>query len=186
MKILKLSLFALASLGLAGGAQALNLSPETPDWRKIGTGPEVVGPEDFYKAESDPADEKGPFADLFSAEFSSSFDTATISYSGSQALWVDSVWVKGGRSLIFFDLSSSPWNGVDDLVVSNTYLYQQGGPPPPNVITQFPPLDQDSTPPAISHVSLDGEFHDIPDSGASLALLGLGLLALAAAKRRLS
>lgn len=165
---------------IAQTTYGINLSAEEPDWRKIGTGPEVIGPETFYKGEGT---DKGPFASLFSTTGINT-PTATIEYLGTDALSIDSVWVKGGRSLIFFDLSANPWDGLSNLVVSNLYLWQEGGPPPSSVITEFPTLALDSSPPAISHVSIDGEFTSVPDTGSTLALLGLGLGLLGFLKRR--
>ena len=111
--------------------------------------------------------ELGPFAASYSTSF---FNTpsdpadATISYISGPKISAQDIYllVKDGNhnpTGYLFDISS--WNGMEDLV-----------------LTKFWPAQG-----AISHVSIYTRGNAVPDAGATLMLLGIGLSSLAAARR---
>ncbi len=121
-----------------------------------------------YKRNVGDSDE-GPFA----ASYSTSFDNtpsdpadATISYiSGQPSITAEDIYllVKDGNhtpAAYLFDISN--WNGTDSLML--TGFWPDGG--------------------AISHVSIyTSGIARVPDGGATLMLLGIGLSGLVAARR---
>jgi hypothetical protein len=111
--------------------------------------------------------ELGPFAASYSTSF---FNTpsdpadATISYISGPKISAQDIYllVKDGNhnpTGYLFDISS--WNGMENLVVTNFWPAQG----------------------AISHVSIYTRGNAVPDAGATLMLLGIGLSSLAAARR---
>jgi VPDSG-CTERM motif len=112
--------------------------------------------------------EEGPFAASYSTSF---FNTpsdpadATISYISGQMITAEDIYllVKDGNQSptgYLFDISA--WNGAENLVLTGFWPAQG----------------------AISHVSIytNGNAR-VPDGGATLMLLGIGLSGLAAARR---
>ena len=110
--------------------------------------------------------------DLFETDLVAGTSTTVIlDYTGTGSFF-DSyshgyIVVKGGRGWVYYSLEG--WDGTEDIQVSNADLVGNN----PN-----------GNKPAISHVSVYGcEGGDVPEGGASVALLGLGLAGLGAARR---
>ena len=113
--------------------------------------------------------EEGPFAASYSTSF---FNTpsdpadATISYISGPKITAEDIYllVKDGNHSptgYLFDISA--WNGEENLVLTGFWPAQG----------------------AISHVSIytNGNASSVPDGGATLILLGMGISGLAAARR---
>ena len=112
--------------------------------------------------------DEGPFAASYSTSF---FNTpsdpadATISYISGPKITAEDIYllVKDGKhtpAAYLFDIST--WNGTDSLVL--TGFWPDGG--------------------AISHVTIyKSGTARVPDGGATLMLLGIGLSGLVAARR---
>ena len=110
-------------------------------------------------------EEEGGFADDYSTEYSPSADPedATISWDGPDSISGAEIYllVKDGNSTpaqYLFDIST--WNGQDDIQLTGFWSGESG---------------------SISHIEiLYCEGTSVPDGGASVLLLGIGLLGLGA------
>ncbi|MFN0127213.1 MAG: hypothetical protein ACKV19_11075 [Verrucomicrobiales bacterium] len=130
----------------------------------------------IYKDNSPGPDEEGQ-EDLFSTVFGPDANdptTATLTYTGPAISLYDwdcaFIVVKGGNNFVYYSLSG--WDGDEDIQVTNADL-------PPN---------RQGIPPGISHVSIyacEGT-PTVPEGGTSVALLGLALAGVGAARRFMS
>ena len=178
MKLFSKTLLGVAlAMALNVNANALSITPATPSIMTFSsTSQSVIDSQINAYFNPDPTlaykqnvggSELGPFADSYSTSF---FNTpsdpadATISYISGPKISAQDIYllVKDGNhnpTGYLFDISS--WNGTENLVLT-TFWPAQG---------------------AISHVSIYTRGSAVPDAGATLMLLGIGLSSLAAARR---
>ena len=180
MKLITRSLLGVAlAMALTFDADALSITPATQSIMTFTTSPSqsVIDSQINAYFNPDPTlaykmnvsgPEVGPFAAPYSTSF---FNTpsdpadATISYISGPKITAEDIYllVKDGNHNpkgYLFDISS--WNGMENLVLTG-FWPNQG---------------------AISHVSIYTRGNaSVPDGGATLMLLGIGLSSLAAARR---
>jgi hypothetical protein len=178
-------------LGLVAGlaclaaqqAHALNITPATvPQWTGVqnstsGMLAEIAGlgitlGSELYKQDQGTATDSGALAGYYTTTFLATPDDpsgATIAQTVAGAPAPSSVAkyliVKDGKqnpAWYLFDLEELGWNGTETLNLS-TFWPGNG---------------------AISHVSLHGTQRTVPDGGTTAALLGLGMLGIAAVRRK--
>lgn len=174
-------------LGASLQAQALTLSPSTPACGspaciaetgnetsnddilaaiadKIGTAVSV------YKQNVGEGSDSGTFASSYVTTFSNTSSdpsNALIDYISGPFITGSSIWLvvkDGNQTPAWYLFNISNWNGTEDLVLQNFW--------PGNG--------------AISHVEIFAGGTSVPDGGTTSMLLGLGLLGLAAVRRRLA
>ena len=182
-----LGLIALSILGSSISGHAIFIPTITPDTTPVWIGTDnsnlnaneiedVVGTSlnltELYKQDVG-GPESGGFASSYVTTFSNSPSDpsdALIDYIGGSAITGFEelyLYVKDGEhdpAFYVFDISG--WNGTDDLVLEG--FWPQGG--------------------AISHVTIlgGGTSTNVPDGGATMALLGLGLGAIGFVRRKLA
>ena len=126
----------------------------------------------MYKSDVGGSD-SGPLAGSYDTDFTPNTDPedALIEYTGSGDIVAGTIWllIKDGNShpdAYLFNLTALGWDGQEDLLAENFWVGQG----------------------AISHVELLSTTHrppqEIPDGGATAALLGLGLLGVTALRRK--
>ena len=190
----KVLVAAMGVLGLSMQAEALTITPSEAlcdadpvcllDWGPENSNPDVlaavqalIGPTVLgYKA--GPNEEEGPGAPFYESTFSSDGEGALIEWGGGAFFQASPLYmiVKDGKNdpgYYLFKLTG--WDGQEDLVLDD-FWPDQGG---------------------ISHVELRGKVgadqfctvpggcESVPDGGSTTMLLGMGLLGLAALRRRL-
>jgi hypothetical protein len=141
-----------------------------------GPGGFVNGLPFFYKAE--PGKEEGPGAALVATAFSGDEKTATLTFSPNQELSTPFYLVlKAGPEWACWDISNYDPSIYDVIQVVNDKLMN-----PPQTAYKD-----------ISHISLYGTTEPyvpvipaVPDAGAMLGMLGMGMVGLGLARRRLS
>jgi hypothetical protein len=182
----KLALAALLALSVCGSAQALLITPSyTPQWTGsetankdaddiaavIGQAPGTLT--ELYKRNVDDGSPTGPFAGSYVTTFTPSTDPngALIDYIGGPSITSSAkyLFVKdGANDPAWYLFNISGWNGTEDLVLEG-FWPNQGG---------------------ISHIAIYGgggqQNQGVPDGGATLALLGLALSAIAMVRRKLT
>lgn len=127
----------------------------------------------FYKFDV-PSTESGSAASTFSTVISNSGLTATITWSGLQPI-LSSFILKAGNSYDTWNISNFNAHAYNSLVVTNLSLLTPNG---KNIAE-------------ISHLEFSGNLNpgdvpppSVPDGGSTTAMLGLGILALAALNRK--
>jgi hypothetical protein len=163
---------AMAVVGFVASAQAYTITPNFPE---VATGPngttpsQIAGLTDLYKSEV-PSGEEGSFQNSYSTVYDNDPNDpadATITHDGPNTITNAAyLFVKDGNAnpgWYLFDISG--WDGTTTIVLEG-FWPQQG---------------------AISHISIyGGGGNRVPDGGATVALLGVGLLGLGAIRRKLS
>ncbi|WP_027329946.1 PEP-CTERM sorting domain-containing protein [Marinimicrobium agarilyticum] len=163
-------------LVIAGHAQALMLMPSDADWTSDQNGTlnasnvaSIVGTSSsldlFYKSNYQGVDEGG-FAGSYSTEYWGDPNDALITFTGGPSIICPECYliVKDGN-LPQYLFSLADWNGTDSLDLQDFYPGPGG---------------------AISHVAIFGKtVVDVPESSA-LILMGLGLIGLGLARRRVA
>jgi hypothetical protein len=179
-----LGLIPLLAVALSGSAYALSITPtsgvlNTTRWEGSETSqsdidsaisPIIGNATELYKQDVGGA-ESGPFAGSYNTVF---LDTpaepsgATITYTGGPIIPEDAfMLVKDGNqdpAWYLYNLTALGWDGMDQLDLSG-FWPNQG---------------------AISHISFYSGGTSVPDGGATVVLLGLGLSALALVRRKLT
>jgi hypothetical protein len=181
----KLGLIPLLAVALSGSAYALSITPTTGTdgvtrWDGDETSqseidsaisPIIGNATELYK-QNVGGSESGPFAGSYNTVF---LDTptdpsgATITYTGGPIIPEDAfMLVKDGNqepAWYLYNLTALGWDGMDQLDLSG-FWPNQG---------------------AISHIAFySGGGTSVPDGGATVVLLGLGLTALALVRRKLT
>jgi hypothetical protein len=177
-------LVLVASLGLAAAASALPITPTSGDlnttrWEGdqnstpailTAISPIIGSATELYKSNVG-GPEEGPLAGSYDTTFTdtpSDPSGASILYVGGPIVSPTAfLLVKDGNqspAWYLFNLTALGWNGTDTLDLSG-FWPNQG---------------------AISHVSLFGTRTSVPDEGATLGLLGIGLVGIALLRRRLA
>jgi hypothetical protein len=115
-----------------------------------------------------PAQESGEYADLL--ETSISGFTATVTWAPTGSMFFNNIYLKAGNKYIQWDVSGVDWSTYDGFSVTNDHIKNRPG----NAFL------------GISHVQADGGIttKNVPDSGASAILVGLGLISLAFFRRK--
>lgn len=173
---------AVAALCL-NSVHALSITPATmPQWTGVENGTskmfdEIAGKgitlgTEIYKQDQGAGSDAGSLAGYYTTTF---FDTPTdpsgatiaqtVAGAPAPSVIAKYLLVKDGKhspAWYLFDLEALGWDGMETL--SLTTFWPGGG--------------------AISHVSLHGARTSVPDGGATAALLGLGMLGLAAIRRK--
>jgi len=187
MKLVKKIAVSLAAAALCvSSANALNITPATnPQWTGLENGmPKVLLEiqakgitlgDEIYKQDQGAGSDVGTLANYYKTTFSNtptdpSAATIEQQIAGSPAPSVVAKYllVKDGKNTpawYLFDLEVLNWNGTETLNMTGFWADVQGG---------------------ISHVSLYGSQpgRTVPDGGATAALLGVGVLGLAAIRRK--
>ncbi|WP_347329953.1 PEP-CTERM sorting domain-containing protein [Marinimicrobium locisalis] len=188
--ILAVLVFSVAAPATAGvitlspeGAQKIHNQAAEPPFKalKAEDVKEIFGLsydiEKYYKAETPgrkPYSEDGveAFTSAYETQFWSNgtdmdFNNGRIEYVGGTSMVCPACYLlvkNGNKPQYLFDLEVSGWNGVDSIELNN--FYTDGG--------------------SISHVALFGKvMTDVPESSA-LILMGLGLIGLGMARRRVA
>lgn len=185
LKIAKISLTILLTAGglFSAGAVTISITPATnPQWtgnnnanmnenqiaNAIGFAPGALT--EVYKQNVDEANDSGDFSTSYQTTFQNSPSDpqdCLIDYISGPSITGGSIYlyVKDGNSSpawYVFDITG--WNGTDDLAL--TGFWPDNG--------------------AISHVALlRGQSPSVPDAGATIALLGLGLGSIGLLRRKL-
>lgn len=169
--------YGLAALvfAIAGHAQALMLTPSDADWTSDKNGTldasdvaTLVGSssslELFYKSNYQ-GNEEGGFAGSYSTQYWGDPNDALITFTGGPSIICPECYLivkDGNQPQYLFSLAS--WNGTENLDLQDFYPNQG----------------------AISHVAIFGKtVVDVPESSA-LILMGLGLIGLGLARRRVA
>jgi hypothetical protein len=179
--ITKLGLSAVLAVGMTLSAKALSITPatvpqltgnETSTAEILVAIASTIGSSTSLYKQDVGGPESGDFAGNYSTVFSNSGSDpsdATISHTGGAAINSDPIYLlvkDGNHTPAWYLFTIAGWNGTDDLVL--TGFWPEGG--------------------AISHVDIfggDGGDH-VPDGGSTLALLGVGIVLLGMARRKLS
>ena len=148
-----------------------------------GNAPEdsLMGSPFLYKGEPD-GTEKGAVAS-FTTTYSEDLKSATIKIDAGS--WdLDYIALKAGNGYVFWELTGWDPTKYDCLIIDNdqifnTTKFKLNKPNNNNKDNN----DNTPNPREISHLNLYGGAIAVPDSGATLSLLGLGLLGVAAASR---
>lgn len=118
---------------------------------------------ELYK--NDNPGDSGSFASNYDTSYSNGDGDFSITYTGGSSIAPGQIYllVKDGNREVAWYFYSLNWNGTE--TISGTGFWPQQG--------------------SISHVSLY-RGRSVPDGGATVALLGIGLLGLGAMRRKLS
>lgn len=169
LQVFKAAVFSSA-ISAAAYATTFNLNSLTP------TGP-VSGntPPADYKFEYDQQGHSLETGDICLVDhLTSSFSglTATVEWSPAGAIDLDTIYLKAGNQYVSWDVSSIDWSAYTGFTVTNSWIRNPNGKTHPLL--------------GISHIALDGECrpHNVPDAGATVFVLGLGLLGLIGLRRR--
>jgi len=124
------------------------------------------GPDTFYKFNKSGLEE-GTATSTFATVIGAGGTSATITWNGSQPL-LDFLYLKAATYFVKWDISNFNDGVYDSITVANLGL-----------ITNRNNISQ-----GISHVQIEGGLSQVPDGGATLALLGLALVGLVLVRRR--
>jgi hypothetical protein len=171
------------SVALAFGS-SLSFAAPNLDWdlsnsfnvNSLGAGAEFPGntPAADYKFDV-PASETGNafWTDALSTVISSDGLTAWVTWSPLGSLSFDEIMVKAANAYLLWDTSAVNWAAYSGFFVTQDQIVQGKG--------------KDSAFNGISHISINGDgITRVPDAGATVVLIGLGLAGLAVFTRRRS
>jgi hypothetical protein len=156
--------------------QALNISPGTElisrndpndtdsiiEWVNANTSYTLGTP--TYKSEADGGAEEGSLKDDYNTSFNGDLSGGTIEWDGPNYI-SDAAYLlvkDGNHEPAWYLFSLSGWDGQETINLSG--FWPEGG--------------------AISHVAIFGGGTSVPDGGATALLLGVGVLGLAAIRRK--
>lgn len=161
------SLVIASAMSAAAYATNFNLNSLTP------TGP-ITGntPAADYKYGVNPAGETGVSCLVDDLTTTVTGLTATIEWGTAGAVDLDTIFLKAGNQYVYWDVSAIDWTAYTGFYVTNDWIRNPNGRTHPLL--------------GISHVSLDGNCRSVPDAGATVLMLALGLSGAIGLRRRLS
>jgi hypothetical protein len=163
------SLAILTGLTVSAYALSFDLNTLTPSAPISGNTPGGVE----YKADASPAAESGDSAWIAALTSNISGLTADVSWSPAGSIDLETIYLKAGNQYVSWDVSGIDWSLYSGFHVTNSWIRNPNGRTHPLL--------------GISHLSLTGDRHPphmVPDSGATVGLLGLGLAGLGFIARR--
>jgi hypothetical protein len=148
------------------------LTPTDPQSDNIGNDQNPVDYKFEYDEHSNPR-ETGDACLIEHLTSSFSGLTATVEWAPAGSIDLDTIYLKAGSFYVSWDVSSIDWTAYTGFTVTNAWIRNPNG-------KKHPLL-------GISHIALDGECRhvNVPDAGATAALLALGLAGVIGLRRRL-
>jgi hypothetical protein len=166
MKLRNTLLAAGAAFALTCSSYALSIYDVNA---MLGDGTVVLDtntPDTDYKFDV-PGTESGA-VDTFATVISNGGLTATVTWSPTGSVSVSDIYLKAGNDYIYWDTSAVDWSTYDGFSITNDQIFNAGS----------------GNAKAISHISVNGGGSSVPDGGATVVLLGLGLVGMSVIARR--
>jgi hypothetical protein len=168
------SLILACAFSAASYATNFNLNTLTPTGPISGNIGDAQHPVDYkFEYKDGQPSETGDACLIEHLTSSFSGLTATVEWTPAGSIDLDTIYLKAGNFYVSWDVSSIDWTAYTGFTVTNVWILNPNG-------RKHPPL-------GISHIALDGECRhvNVPDAGATAALLALGLAGVVGLRRRL-